>query len=632
MKRIGVALALLLALAWVYAGALGHDFLSYDDDLYVTGNPSLRAPLDLAAVERAFARSYDANWIPLTTLSWHLDYAWHGLDPAAFHATNLALHALSTLLLLLALHALTGALAPSAFAAGVFALHPLHVESVAWVVERKSVLAGVFFHAALLAYARSARSARPRHLGASASFAAGLLSKQSVVPLPGVLLLLDFWPLRRFADERGVRWAIASLREKGLPIALAVAGSLAVLWAQKAGGAMEHGDALPFGVRLANAALAIGAYLREAVWPAGLAAFHPHPERAVPVATALAVGAALAAVTALCWRLRGRAPWLGVGWLWFLALLLPTLGLVQVGVQSRADRYTYLALTGPALALAWSAHVWAAAHALRRRACALLAIALLAACAVVARRQVAVWHDTETLFRHAIAVTEGNYLAEHAIGSELLRRGEAAEAEAHFAEALRMRPQWPEASFGLADALFAEGRLEEAIRRYEHGLRAAPRSTRGQIRLARALLATGRSAEALGRARHALATARPHERAEAAALLGAVLIAHEALPEAEAAYGQAIALRPDLAEAHAGLGMALLAQGRSEAGYAALQRALALGGPEAPLELALGDAARLLGRPDEAYAHYREARRAGALARDADLVREAEARLAETRR
>ena len=628
MSRVGVALALALSVAWVYAGVREHAFLHVDDDLYITENPNLRAPLDLAAVGRAFAAPYDTNWFPLTTLSWHLDAAWHGFEPGAFLLENAALHALSAVLLLLALHALTGALAPSAFAAGIFALHPLHVETVAWAVERKGVLSGLCFHAALLAYARAARRARRGSAGTAAAFGAGLLAKQSIAPLPAVLLLLDVWPLGRLSASPSRRELASALRAKALLFALALAALAAAYLVQRAGGAVTTGELLPLDVRLANAVLALGAYLRDALWPAQLAAFYPHPEREVSHGAAFAVAALLALASYACWRVRARQPWWGVGWGWFIAMLIPTLGLVQVGVQARADRYTYLALTGLALALAWSVWRFAGASRARQRACAAAGLALLVACAATARRQVAVWHDTETLFRHAAAVTRGNYLAEHSLGSELLLRGEAREAERHFAAAVRLRERWPEAHFGQGDALAAQGRLEEAIRRYEHGLRLGPRQTRGQLRLARALLATARLDEALGRARHALVGARPHERAEALALLGAVQLARDAPAEARQAYEHALALRPDLAEAHAGLGLALLAQGDAERAYAVLRRAQELGGPAAALELALGDAAAMLGRPGEARSHYVAARRAAQAAGEKELALEAGARLA----
>jgi tetratricopeptide (TPR) repeat protein len=632
-SRVGllaVAAALVAAVAFVYAGVRDHEFLAYDDDVYVVDNPSLRQPLDGSAVLRAFTEPYETNWIPLTWLSLHLDYALHGLDPRAFLATNAALHAAASVLLFLALTRLTGTPVPSAFAAGVFAVHPLHVESVAWVAERKDVLAGLFFSLALLAYARSARASRSLHLGASAALAAGLCAKQSLVPLPLLLVALDFWPLRRIGAGAAPRVSLArALGEKWILFALSIAAGALAVWAQRAGGAMAHGDLLPLDVRLANAALSIVAYLRDAVLPTGLAAFYPHPQESVSRAAAAVAALALLALTALCFRLRARAPWWLVGWLWFLLLLAPTLGLVQVGVQARADRYTYLALTGLALALATSASRWAGAVPLRRRAAIAAASLALAGLAITARRQVEVWRDTETLFAHATAVTQGNFLAEHALASELLRRGDAASAEAHFAEAVRMRPEWPEAHFGLADALAAEGRFEEAVRSYERGSRLAPRQARGHLRMARALLATGRSDEALGRARYAVRVARPSERAAAEVVLGAVLLERHNFAAADAAYARALESRPDLAEAHAGRGFALLAQGRADDASVELARAQELGGDSAALRLAQGDAARSQGRLDEARRHYAVAAERAQAAGDPDTAADASQRLAE---
>ena len=620
------------AVAFVYAGVLNHDFLSYDDDIYVVDNPSLRQPLDWSAALHAFREPYETNWIPLTWLSLHLDYALHGLDAGAFLATNAALHAAASVLLFLALARLTGTPGPSAFAAGLFAVHPLHVESVAWVAERKDVLAGLFFSLALLAYARSARAPRSLHLGASTALAAGLCAKQSLVPVPLLLVALDFWPLCRIGAGAAPRVSLArALCEKGILFALSgVAAALAV-WAQRAGGAMAHGDLLPLDVRLANATLSIFAYLRDAIFPTGLAAFYPHPQQSVSRAAASFAALGLLVLTALCFRLRARAPWWLVGWLWFLLLLGPTLGLVQVGVQARADRYTYLALTGLALALATSAVRWAGAVPWRRRAIVAAASITLAALAVTARRQVEVWRNSETVFAHAAAVTRGNFLAEHALGSELLRRGDAAAAEAHFAEAVRIRPEWPEAHFGLADALAAEGRFEEAVRSYEQGSRLAPNQARGHLRMARALLATGRSDEALGRARYAVRVARPSERAAAEVVLGAVLLERKSFAAADAAYARALALRPDLAEAHAGRGFSLLAQGRADEAAGELARAEELGGDSAALRLAQGDAARSRGRLDEARRHYVVAAERAQAAGDAETAADASQRLSELR-
>jgi tetratricopeptide (TPR) repeat protein len=630
--RAAVAVALVAGVALVYAGVRDHAFLAVDDDVYVVDNPNLRQPLDAQAVARAFTSPYETNWIPLTWLSLHLDHAWHGRDAPAFLATNAALHALASVLLFLGLARLTGAAGASGFAAGVFALHPLHVESVAWVAERKDVLAGVFFGLVLVAYARSARAPRPRHLGAALALAAGLCAKQSLVPVPLLLVLLDFWPLRRIGPGASPRLSLlAAVREKWLLFALSAAAAAIALWAQRSGGAMAHGDALPLDVRLANALLAIAAYLRDGLWPSGLAAFYPHPQDAVSRGAAALVLCGILALTALCVRLRASQPQWLVGWLWFLLMLAPTLGLVQVGVQARADRYTYLALTGPALALAVSASAWAGARPVRRRAAAVAAAAILCALAWTARRQVEVWRDTETLFAHAARVTENNFLAEHALGSEKLRRGDAGTAAAHFAAAVRMRPSWAEAHVGLADALFAQGRTDEAILAYERGIRLAPRKARGHLRLARALLASGRSAEALGRARHALARARPAERAGAHVVLAAILLERRDAAAAESHYTQALAQQPDLPEALAGRGIAMLLLGRVEDGYTDLSRARAHGGDSAGLLLAQADAARLLGRTDEARLHLRGARERALAQGDARTAADADQRLAELR-
>jgi tetratricopeptide (TPR) repeat protein len=443
-----VLVALVLA---VFAPALGFAWLDYDDDIYLTANPQLQLGLSPAGVAWAFTTFHGANWFPLTWLSWLLDYELFGLSAPAFHATNLLLHATATLLLFLALVRFTSALGPSAFAAAVFGVHPLHVEPVVWAATRKDPLSGLFFAAVLLVWAGCERPRpSPRRLAAvCALFLLGLLAKQTLVTLPCVLLLLDYWPLRRLGgagDPARLDAAAlgAALREKVALFALAAGASVMTIAAQRSAGAVADLAQLPFALRLENAAVAAAGYVAQAFWPSGLAVFYPHPGAALSVGRLTASLALLAALSALALRLRRRVPAVLVGWLWFLGMLVPVSGLVQVGSQAMADRYTYLPLVGLAIAVAWGipAALAAAWPDARRRGQLLLAAgcAVLAALAVVSSLQLRHWRDGESLMRRALAVTRDNHIAHAYLGIALLRRGEVEGAIAQWKESARLAP------------------------------------------------------------------------------------------------------------------------------------------------------------------------------------------------
>jgi tetratricopeptide (TPR) repeat protein len=612
MKRALVAVGLVALAIGVFGQVRNHEFLRYDDPIYVVENPNLRESLGAESLWRAFREPYETNWIPLTWISLQADYALYGAEPAGYLLTNVALHAASAVLLFLALARMTGATWRPAFVAAVFAVHPLHVESVAWVSERKDSLSGLFFMLALLAYARYAEGPRlARHLTVLFAFLLGLLAKPMLVTLPGVLLLLDYWPLGRLRDERGSAWpdpgrVRIALLEKLPLFVLAAAASVVTFVVQSEAGAMEHGDALPFGVRLPNASIAAVAYLQDTLWPVGLAVFYPHPGDATSLGLAAVATALLLAITGAAAYAAPRRPYLLVGWLWYLGMLLPVIGLVQVGMQARADRYMYLPLVGLCIAAAWGASDLARGPR-ARAALALAATGIVLACAGVAWRQVAFWRDTETLYRRATSVTRDNFLAHHGLGSELLARGASAAALAHFREAVRVKPRWPGAHIGLADALLAEGQYEAAILAYERGLRVGPRHTRGHIQLARALAGAGRSREAIGRARHALTLAEGRERAEAHAVLGAALMEAGDLDTALQELESAQELDPELAEAHAQCGLVLLRLQRPAEAERALRRAIELGLAIPDLYAGLGDAAHQQGHSADALHHYRTA-------------------------
>jgi tetratricopeptide (TPR) repeat protein len=549
VTRVLAALALAALALAVFSQVREHEFVSYDDPIYVLENPNLREALDSGALWRAFRAPYETNWIPLTWLSLHVDYKLYGEAPAGYLLTNLALHLASTLLLFAALARMTRATSCSAFVAAVFAIHPLHVESVAWVSERKDVLAGFFWMLTLIAYARYAAAPCARRFAwVALALVLGLLAKPLAVTLPVVLLLLDYWPLDRLrGDSTRARPDGALLRRallEKLPLfAIAAAAAVITFAVQRSLGAMDHGDALPFSVRLANASIAYVAYLRDSLWPSGLAVFYPHLLGDTSRGLALASAFVLVALSAAALRLAARHPYLLVGWLWYLVTLLPMIGLVQVGMQARADRYMYVPLIGVAIALAWGAAALAARAPRVRRAVAAAGIAALLALAVTAHRQVGTWRNSTALFRHALDVTRDNFVAQEGLARERLRGGALEEAEQRYREALRIKPRWAEAHFGLARTLVAQGQTAAAAQRYALGLRLAPDKATAHARLGFALLELGRQQDAEASLQRARALGL--DSAELHAALGTTAQQRGAAREAADHYRAALARAPD---------------------------------------------------------------------------------------
>jgi len=448
--------ALIFALASaVYLPIREHEWLNYDDDIYVTGSAELQQGIGWEGVRWAFATQQGANWFPLTRLSWMLDLELHSNEPGGFLLTNLLLHALASALLFLALSRLTGELPRSAFTAAVFAVHPLHVESVAWVSARKDVLSGLFFMLALLAYASAVghHNAWRARVALLVSLALGLLAKPMLVTLPCVLLLLDGWPLGRLTGPAGgldPRRVLHAVREKLPLLALAAASCLMTLRAQAGGGAMASLDRVTLSDRVANALLAYLVYLRKFAWPSDLAVFYPHAGGQLPLWKPLLAAALLLAATLLALRAGLRRGYLAVGWLWFLGMLVPTIGLVQVGSQALADRYMYLPLAGLAIVLAWGVADAVGTRGRRGAALACAALLVVALLAGVTRAQLRHWHDSVSLFSHALEVTEENHVAHVFLGAAYAERGRLAETIRHYRAAVRIRPDFQTAANNLA--------------------------------------------------------------------------------------------------------------------------------------------------------------------------------------
>jgi tetratricopeptide (TPR) repeat protein len=447
-RGAAICAALVALVALAYHPVLQAGFVNFDDPSYVTANAQLQAGFGASSISWAFALvNRDGHyWHPLTWLSLMLDHELFGLNPLGYHAVNLALHALNVVLLFILLRSMSGRPWPSAMVAALFALHPMNVESVAWVVERKTVLSSLFWMLSLLAYLRYVRRPRPwRYLAVAALLALGLMAKSMLVSLPAVLLLLDFWPLQRVrpngaSDPTGR--PLAALIVEKLPLAVISGLSVALSMAsvRLSGVPAHHSASAPMTDRIGTALVAYVAYLGKLVWPAGLAVYHPLAEP-LPFWQPVASGMLLLAISAVVVRHRVGRPWLPVGWFWFLGVLFPVAGLVRSGIWPFiADRFAYLPFIGLFVALVWS---WSElAERLRLPAGATQAVAavVLVALAVLSNLQARRWHDSVSLFSHALAVTTDNELAHKNLGAALAKEGRYPEALAHVDEALRIRP------------------------------------------------------------------------------------------------------------------------------------------------------------------------------------------------
>jgi tetratricopeptide (TPR) repeat protein len=480
-------------------------FVNFDDPQYVSENSFVQRGLSWAGVLWAFTTGTLGNYHPLTWLSLMLDRTLWGDGALGFHLTNVALHAANAVLLFLVLRTMTGSTWRSLLVAALFAVHPVRVESVAWVSGRKDCLSAFFGLLAIAAYVRYvARPSAARYVGVACLFAASLLCKAMFVTLPAVLLLLDHWPLRRARP-----WQ-ALVIEK-LPLAgVALAASVATFIVQHAGGAVGSIERYSLWQRATNAVVAYLRYLVKTVLPTDLAVFYPHP-RTLQVAMLMSALVVLAAITSLAVARRRTAPWMLIGWLWFLGTLVPMIGFVQVGGHALADRYTYLPVIGLLIAVAWSLPPM-------RRTCAVASVLVLVTLTMTTRREIGHWRDSVTLWSRAIAVTENNYVAHTNLAVELARRGRDAEAETHYRAALGIRADWSTAHNGLGVLLAARGDTDGAIAAYESAIAARPGFALAHRNLGNQYSAQGRSADALRHYRRA-AELRPSD-AKAHLLLG----------------------------------------------------------------------------------------------------------------
>lgn len=489
-------------MVWVvYGQASRFPFVDFDDDQYVYQNPVVVHGLTLPGLELAFDAHRMDNWIPLTTLSHMLDCQLYGLNAGGHHVTNILLHAVSAILLFLVLYQMTRALWRSAFVAAVFAIHPLGVESVAWISERKDVLSGVFFLLTLGAYAGYVRhpGSRVRYLGTLLLFALGLMAKPMLVTLPFILLLLDYWPLNR-VNRSTIRRVLV---EKIPFFLLALVVGVVTFFFQQKAGAVVTMAAVPVSLRVGNACISCARYLGKIVWPVDLAVFYPLPGH-WPLLAVLGSAALLAVVCAGVVGWRKRFPFVFTGWFWFVGMLVPVIGLVQAGRQAMADRYLYLPQIGLYVALVWLAAALTVRLRGRLFMGACLAVVLLALLISCARRQAAYWKDNETVLAHALAITKDNWWAHINLGFALMQKGQLDDAIRELRQGIAQNSDNAQAHSDLGSALLREGQVDDAIAQYHAALKINPRFAAAHSNLAYALVQKGQLDEAIAECREAL--------------------------------------------------------------------------------------------------------------------------------
>jgi protein O-mannosyl-transferase len=602
----GVCLALAAITFAVFGQTLRHEFVNFDDDDYVYENPMVAQGLTFKGLVWAFTRSHASNWHPLTWISHMLDCQLYGLHPGGHHLTNVLLHTATVILLFLLLRQMTGALWRSAFVAAVFAVHPLRVESVAWVAERKDVLSGLFFVLAVGAYVRYAevfkvQSSRFKVFYALALvfFVLGLMCKPMLVSLPLVLLLLDYWPLRRAESGK-----LSGLVLEKLPL-LAISAAACVVTLVTQHDSMPSTLSFPLPLRLANALVSCMVYLGQMVWPAGLAVLYPYPRNGLPPLEVALAATLLAGLSAVAWWQRHTRPWFWIGWLWYLVMLMPVVGIVLAGEQAHADRFTYLPQIGIYLAVTWLAAEWAAKLHANRGAVGSLMTVALGALIICACKQTAYWKNSEILWTHALDCTTGNFVAYNDLGVLRYHEGKVDEAIAQYQLALKINPGFEEGHLNLGIALRQKGNIDEAITQYQSALQIKPGYAEAHYSLGNALRQKGSIDEAITQYQSALQLNPDYT--EAHHNLGSLLLQKGSVDEAIFQLQIALRINPDYAEAHNTLGNVFLQQGKVEEAIAHYQAALQINPGLAQGQFSLGAALLQKGRADEAIARFQKA-------------------------
>ena len=617
-RLMATALCILLAgIVWIAFGeTVHHEFVNYDDGSYVYANPRIISGLTLDNVRWAFTHFRAGNWQPLTAISHMLDCRLYGLQPWGHHLSNILLHAATVILLLLALWRLTDNLWASAFVAALFAIHPLRVEPVAWVSGRGDVLSGLFFMLTLLAYARYARSDRffaGRYATVLILFALGLMCKPTLVTVPFVLLLLDYWPLGRVSARPAHRtfgageWPVVRvlLLEKIPFFALSVASCVAAILAREVTPReVDHA----FAERAGNAALFYVAYLGQIIYPAHLAVLYPYPKGGPNVAVAAIALLLLLIISVVLFRWRRTYPFALTGWLWFLGMLVPMIGPVQIGSIARADRYTYLPGIGLYILGTWGAMELFKSSDYKREI--LLVVALLITGAFITRSyfQIAYWQDSETLWRHTVDVTHDNFIAQNNLGGTLLEKEDINEAITHYKQALEIQPDAVQVQSNLGNALVRAGEVDEAILHLQKALQIDPAYAETYNFFGNALMKKGQAAEAVRYYQKAVELDTSY--ADARNNLAVAFLRSGDFKQAIAHYKQAVAINPGSAEMQYNLGNALAREGDWPGAIACYEAALSTERDSvkaAKVRNNLGGALERIGKSDEAFEQFNKA-------------------------
>jgi Flp pilus assembly protein TadD len=584
-----VSLVLIVVILAVFWQVRNHEFIKFDDDEYVTNNPHVKSGINLSGVIWAFMAMYSNNWHPLTWLSHMLDCELYGLNPGGHHLTNLLIHVANTVLLFLVLKRMTGALWRSSFVAALFALHPLHVESVAWVSERKDVLSTFFWILTMETYLRYVNSPRVhRYLLVLLCFVMGFLSKPMLVTLPFVLLLLDYWPLGRFrfgelgsnrnvstqkslnlSDQRSS--ALHLVLEKTPFFVLSAVASILTFLAQQSGGTVKSLKVFPLGTRIANALVSYVSYIGKMIWPNRLGIFYPYPDR-VSIWQITEAALLLGCVSVLVIRASYKRRYLGMGWLWYLGTLVPVIGLVQVGLQAMADRYTYVPIIGLFIMIVWGVHDIFKGWQHQKTAFAVSTGFLFSVLAMVTWAQVQHWQNSIMLFKHTLEVTSKNSLMHYDLGVIMLRQGRYSEAIAHLNESLRIEPGDADAHNNLGLALGRQGKIQEAMVHYAEALRIKPDDAGAHNNLGVALARQGKMQEAM--VHYAEAVRIKPDLAEAYGNIGNSLAQQGKIKEAIDQYNKCLQINPDFPDIHRNLGICFGEQGRIEEAIAHFKEAL----------------------------------------------------------
>ena len=574
-----ICLGLIALVFSIYAQTLWHGFLNYDDNEYVTDNALVIQGLSFEGVGQAFTTVCDANWIPLTMLTHMADCQFYGTWAGGHHLTCLMLHALGVVLLFLLLRSMTGALWKSALVAALWAVHPLRVESVAWIAELKDVLSGDFFFMTLIVYVSyTRRRTLPRYLAVMLLFALGLMSKPMLVTLPFVLLLLDYWPLHRMERLKPQTSLLPLLLEKIPLLVLAFLSVITTLWAQK--GAIEAMNPMPLSLRLGNAVMAYGTYLFQMVWPVNLAIYYPVGVGELSHWKIVSVLILLVAISLLVIAARKRLPYLLVGWFWYLGMLLPVIGILKVGSQAYADRYTYLPTIGILIALVWGAEEGTKGARWRGRkqntpvalgVILSVTLAILASLTALSWRQTSLWADNENLWRHALDCAGDSENSLVNLGEVLIQKDKPDEAENAFRRALLINPASQGARANLATALAIQGKGDEAMAQFREIIRLDPRDDGAHNNLGTILMGKGLNEEAAIEFRRAVEISGNEQ---ARCNLGTVLMRMGRLEESSSEFRSMIQINPASPILHNNLGSLLFRQGNVQGAIAEYREAL----------------------------------------------------------